>query len=151
MINLKQLKNLLIAVSVILLCSTACTRDIEINAKNFPDKEFRYYVWELIKLDTDVDNKISAEEFAIITHIDVSNRGFKSLKGIEYFTALTSLNCDGNKLTSLDVSKNTALTYLGCSSNQLTSLDISKDTALIYLNCGGNNIPEGELPKVKDN
>ena len=55
-------------------------------------------------------------------------------------TALTSLECFNNQLTSLDVSKNTALTDLWCSDNQLTSLNVSKNTALKHLNCSNNQL-----------
>ncbi len=42
---------------------------------------------------------------------------------------ITGLSCRGNgdKLTSLDVSKNTTMTELLCGSNQLTALDVSKN------------------------
>ena len=62
----------------------------------------------------------------------------RSLKGIEYFTALTELWCFDNQFTSLDVSKNTALKGLYCNSNQFTSLDVSKNSALEYLKCDPN-------------
>jgi len=55
-------------------------------------------------------------------------------------TALTGLSCDNNQLTALDVSKNTALTALNCHANQLTALDMSKNTALTYLYCHNNMI-----------
>ena len=54
--------------------------------------------------------------------------------------ALTALDCSTNNLTSLDVSKNVALTYLNCSSNNLTSLDVSKNVALTALDCSTNNL-----------
>ena len=53
---------------------------------------------------------------------------------------LTSLNCDNDNLTSLDVSGLTALTSLDCSDNSLTSLDVSTNTALTSLTCFNNNI-----------
>jgi len=40
----------------------------------------------------------------------------------------------------LDVSKNTALTTLSCNFNQLTSLDVSKNTALKVLHCVNNKL-----------
>jgi pullulanase/glycogen debranching enzyme len=55
-------------------------------------------------------------------------------------TALISLNCSWNQLTSLDVSATTALTDLVCFSNQLTSLNVSANTALTSLSCGGNQL-----------
>lgn len=76
-----------------------------------------------------------------VAYISPSNRNpLTSLKGIEYFTALTSLYCIYNQLTSLDVSNNTALTALYCYDNRLTSLDISNNTALTYLSCPNNQL-----------
>jgi len=96
-----------------------------------------------------------------ITNLDVNNQNISELTGIEYFTALTYLNCGNNQITTLDVSSNTALTNLFFHSNnqlsiinisqntaltelyanfcnQLTSLDVSANTALIELHCGHN-------------
>ena len=53
---------------------------------------------------------------------------------------VTWLDCDGNQLTTLDVSKNTALTKLLCNTNQLTALDVSKNTALTSLGCAYNHL-----------
>ena len=64
------------------------------------------------------------------------NAKVKSAKGIEKLTALTYLNVEYNKLTTLDVSKNTALTWLAVWRNQLTTLDVSNNTALTYLYIG---------------
>jgi len=62
-------------------------------------------------------------------------------------TALTSLNCGRNQLTSLDLSKNTALTYLDCDGNQLMSLDVSKNTALYYLGCDESQLTSLDVSK----
>ena len=75
-----------------------------------------------------------------ITELDISYCNLTSLKGIEYFEALTQLDCWNNELTSLDLSKNTALTQLNCYDNQLTALDVSNNTALIQLYCQGNQL-----------
>jgi len=136
---------------------------IEINEENFPDEIFREYVKE--NFDTDGNGALSAEEINTIS-IDVSDRGISDLKGIEYFTSLTYLNCcnnyltsldvsnntaltslyyNDNNLTSLDVSNNTALTIISCENNKLTSLDVSNNTALIYLNCCNNNLTSLDL------
>jgi len=55
-------------------------------------------------------------------------------------TALTGLNCEDNRLTALDVSKNTALQWLVCDSNRLTALDVSKNTVLEGLYCYSNQL-----------
>ncbi|HOO49068.1 MAG TPA: hypothetical protein PK118_04430, partial [Saccharofermentans sp.] len=72
--------------------------------------------------------------------INVRNKSISSLYGIEYFTAITRLDCYDNNLTTLDVSNNTSLTRLWCEGNNLTTLDVSRNTALDLLNCGENNL-----------
>ena len=110
---------------------------ISINSTNFPDENFRNY---LLEQDYGKDGKLTGGEIKDITYIFVSNKNISSLKGIEYFTALTNLTCNNNQLTTLDVSKNTALTILWCESNQLTALDVSKNTALTELLCDYNQL-----------
>ena len=110
---------------------------IEINATNFPDENFRNW---LLSQSYGSDGVLTDEEIASVTSIWVNNMGIESLTGIEFFTALTRLQCFGNHLTALDVSKNTLLTGLFCSSNELKSLDVSQNTALQELNCGGNQL-----------
>lgn len=82
-----------------------------------------------------------------ITEIDVSHSELESLRGIEYFTALTSLACYFNVLTEIDVSQNIALTELECQGNQLTSLDVSKNTALEDLQCEYNLLTRLDISK----
>ena len=55
-------------------------------------------------------------------------------------TALETLRCYYNNLSNLDVSANTALMLLWCSNNNLSSIDVSANTALTYLNCSSNNL-----------
>lgn len=85
-------------------------------------------------------NYITYADVKYITELDVMGAELTSLKGIEYFSALTVLFCDDNQLTSLDMSYNTALEYLFCSQNQLTSLNISRNAALETLECNDNQL-----------
>lgn len=89
----------------------------------------------------DADN-ITTGEVSAITEVDVSSSELESLRGIEYFTALTNLPCHYNNITSLDVSKNTALKRLDCTGNELTSLNISNNPELRELYCDGNHLTE---------
>ena len=109
----------------------------EINEDNFPDENFRAIVKNY---DTNNNNYLSDKELATVTELDVLAMEITSLKGIEFFTALTELDCRGNSLKSLDVSENTALTYLDCRANSLKSLDVSENTALTYLDCSVNEL-----------
>ena len=117
--------------------------EIAINEENFPDKNFRSW---LLSQSYGSDGVLTEEEIAGVSKISVYN-DIHSLKGIEYFTALTHLDCSLNQLTSIDVSENIALTYLNCYNNQLTSLDVSKNTALTDLYCYRNQITSLDVSK----
>ena len=118
--------------------SSSSGEGLEISAENFPDANFRSYL--ISNFDTNGDGVLSDSEIANVTHINVPKNGISSLTGVEYFTALTDLDCWDNQLTALDVSKNTALTDLACGGNQLTVLDVSNNTALKYLSCSSNDL-----------
>ena len=110
-----------------------------INDDYFPDAKFRQCVADK-SIDTNQDGYLDEVELLAVKELDVSNKGITRLTGIEYFTALTKLDCGNNSLQSLDVSKNTALTELYCSYNSLQSLDVSNNTALTTLDCYGNSL-----------
>ena len=121
---------------------------VKINETNFPDENFRAYVGQK-SIDADQDGFLNQQEIADVKLIDVRYSGISDLTGIGIFTALTELYCDGNSLTSLDVSNFTALTELSCYGNSLTSLDVSNNTALTYLDCSGNNLTSLDVSNCK--
>ncbi len=104
---------------------------IDITSDYFPDAAFR--IWVSKTFDKNSDVSLSPSELAAVTEIDIRNKGIASLKGIEYFPKLKKMYCDGNQLSSLNVSQNTALESLLCSGNPLTSLNVTKNTALTVL------------------
>jgi Leucine-rich repeat (LRR) protein len=122
-----------------------CTVTVIEPVIDIPDANFKAYL--VANFDKNKDDEISISEAAVVTVISCDSKNISSLKGIEYFTALTKLYCSANQLTSLDLSKNTALTELSCYSNQLTSLDLSKNTALTYLSCSSNRLDSLDVIK----
>ena len=71
------------------------------------------------------DNYVTTANINTVTFLDVSSVGtIVDLTGIEDFTALDYLLCEGNQITSLDLSQNSLLTALFANSNQLTSLNM---------------------------
>ena len=124
---------------------------VAVNAVNFPDPVFLEFVKMALDTGWTVydsngapytvgadDGILGEKEIEALT--DFEYKGITSMKGIEYFTALTKLYCVGFQLTELDVSKNTALTTLLGGWNQLTELDLSNNTALTYLDCAANSL-----------
>lgn len=120
--------------------------EILIDEEHFPDDVFRDV---LKKFDKDDSEGFNVNEIATITEIDVIGKGISNLTGISYFTALTTLQCDNNVLTTLDVSKNTKLKTLTCTGNQLTSLDLSNNPSLLSLVCSGNQLTALKFDKNK--
>ena len=93
------------------------------------------------------DGTVSLDEynkFQIIRNggpfLPLQNKNITSLAGIEYFTDLETLDCMGNQLTTLDVTKLTSLMFLVCNDNQLTALDVTGLTSLKNLLCSGNQL-----------
>lgn len=168
----------LLAVGLVLFMAMLCScgkAGVKIDEKHFPDENFRSFVCD--EFDINGDKYLDDEEIAKSTVIDCSEKSIHTLEGIEYFTALENLNCAGNEITELDVSKCTSLKYLSCSNiqstilgsyckltsldvsgctslvelycntHQLTSLDISKCTSLRVLDCGNNQLTSLDVSK----
>jgi Leucine-rich repeat (LRR) protein len=112
--------------------------DVVLNATNFPDANFRAYITTITGVAT--GDTITQQKLNSITSMYCSSKSIASLKGIEYFTALTTLYCYNNSLTTLDLSHNTALKTLSCSNNQLTELDMTNNAALTKLYCNSNQL-----------
>lgn len=117
--------------------------EIPINGTTFPDETFRNLV--SADFDKNSDGFLSAAEIGAVTDIRCRWRCIASLKGIEYFTSLQTLDCYSNQLTSLDLSANTALTTLNCGNNWLSFLNVSSNTALTNLDCYNNELTSLEL------
>lgn len=115
----------------------------------FSDPVFK--AWVLRYFDKDSDGKISIEEAANVTHIDLESGEITSLKGIESFTNLTFLRCNGadfggyGKIAKVDLRANTKLVTLDLGYNQLDSIDLSKNTALSTIILNHNSIKELKL------
>ena len=140
------MKYSLLIISGLILCLTI-TNCYGQNV-NIPDANFKAYVVGNTAINTNGDDEIQVSEAnAFSGGIECSNENISDLTGIEAFTALTSLDCGFNKLTSLDVSKNTTLTSLDCRFNELTSLNVSKNTALTELLCKYNQLTSVDVSK----
>ena len=117
---------------------------ITIDETTFPDETFRNWI---LKQSYGKDGVLTEQEIAGVKEIDVAYMDIKSLKGIEFFTALERLFCFNNQLTELDISQNTALIDLIIDQNKLTMLDVTKNTALDRLSCDNNLLTELDVSK----
>jgi len=109
-----------------------------------PDSNFEK---ALISLGLDsgyADGKVLTSNISGVTSIDIRPSNpyakIRDLTGIEDFTNLETLICDGNALTTIDLSNNTALKKITCSQNQLTSLNLVGADNLEFINCDLNQL-----------
>lgn len=118
-----------------------------------PDPKFEQ---ALINLGIDsgpINGSVKTSSISSLTSLslppnyDGDANAITDLTGIEGFTSLTSLYCDYQKLTRLNVSANTKLTTLICNDNLLTALDITKNTLLVNLNFDNNQITNIDISK----
>jgi len=126
----------------LLLCSAAYTQTVVI-----PDAAFKNKLLSAttennvakdqngtaIGIDVNGDSEIQLSEAQTVYALDVINAGINSLTGIEAFINLTSLKCDQNNLSVLELAALTALQDLTCSFNNLTELDLSENPNLEFL------------------
>ena len=91
-------------------------------------------------IDTNQNGEIEVAEALAIVYLSVSWDDISSLQGIEAFTNLQYLGCNGNNLTSLDLSNCHLLKTILCESNQLSSINVSGCVNLNSLNCSNNNL-----------
>lgn len=121
--------------------------EVKINTTNFPNKIFREAVSQL---DCNSDGWLGNFELSVLREMDFGCSNISSLKGIEYFQNLTSLNCYECNLESIDVSKNSKLKVLYCEDNNIKKLDISNNKMLERLSCCYNDLEQLDVSNNKN-
>ena len=93
------------------------------------------------------DGRVLTSKVASVTELFIMNKSITSLSGIEDFKSIKTLFCDGNQITSIDLSNNIALEDLSIGDNQLTALDVSKNIALKSLYFHNNQLDSINVSK----
>ncbi|HMC02210.1 MAG TPA: hypothetical protein VKN14_14320 [Flavobacteriaceae bacterium] len=90
-----------------------------------PDANFEQALINL-EIDSNMtpDGQVLTTEISSVTSLDITNLGISNLAGIEGFTALETLICRFNNLTSVNLASNTSLTYLDLFENSLTTINV---------------------------
>ena len=116
---------------------------VPVNDTYFPDATLRNKLSELY------GDKITEEELADNPTLDLSNLGLTDLTGIGYLTNLRHLDISGNNLTKADLTENTALETLNCADNQLTTLSVNNLLLLRILHCENNKLAQLNLSGLR--
>ncbi|GEM_PF-7027682 len=119
---------------------------IKIDEDHFPDDNFRAVI-KGPEYDANGNGYLSSTEIGNVINIYCEGEGIKSLKGVEYFTALQGLWCKDNSIKSIDLSKNKDLRGVWCSGNKLTSLDFSSNPELVWVYCHDNALTSLNVSK----
>ena len=115
-------------------------------AEKIEDEAFRQYC--LTHFDkSPKDGKLNLQEAKNATEIKVIRQGVYSLAGIEYFINIKTLDCSGNFIESIDVSKNKELKVLNCSFNLLDNIDVSTNAKLTELTIYSTNLNHIDVSK----
>ena len=114
------------------------------------------------------ESSILAEQTALITNLNLFNRGITRIDGLQFFTALERLNLaynnlthadfaiipslreldvTNNDLTSLNIAANTRLERLWASNNRLEHINVTDNTALLTLDVASNSLPTINLSR----
>ncbi len=133
-----------VVVMMFLLMPGMAGAAIVIDEANFPDENFRQC---LLSQYYGEDGELTNLEIRAVTRLYLTEKGIKSLEGINAFTELKELYCERNQLTELDVSALTALETLYCSDNQLTSLNVSGCKSLTSLSSANNQLTKLDVSK----
>jgi len=89
--------------------------------------------WLVVRYDTDMDQEISYSEALQVKSIDLRSDNVLSIKGIQYFTNLESMDISGSfdeeggwngKLTETDFSQNIKLHYFKIDNNNIRHVDL---------------------------
>lgn len=110
-----------------------------------PDDKFRKYLNETFFTDKVKDDDLFTKEMLAALReysgvLDVRGLGIVNLKGIEYFTGITELDCSHNNLQLLDLSMLNGLKKLDVSYNNLVEITFAKDTVLERIDCSNNSL-----------
>lgn len=93
-----------------------------------------------------VDNYIGPTSLANLTTLNCKDKGISDLAGLESLTGLTSLNLDGNNITSIDVSIYPSLKVLSVKNNDLVSITLH--SGITDLDISGNALSSLNLTKL---
>lgn len=115
---------------------------VALDSSHFPDSGFREVLEDYDQNDDGYLNDIEIGTIGSLnfTLPQYSSITIRSLKGIEYLTALNYLECPDEEITELDLRGCPNLQYLYCDMNPLTSINVSGNPELLTITCQGTKI-----------
>ena len=101
-----------------------------------------------IKIDTNNDGQIQVSEAQQVYILGISYSNISDLTGIQSFINLSQLTCNGNQLTSLNVSGMVNLLSIDCAYNLISNLNVSNLGNLQRISCHNNRLTNVDLSGI---
>lgn len=120
---------------------------VPIDEEHFPDSAFRNYLKFTTSINKNGDEWLTSSELAI-PNLTLQSQSIETLKGIEYFTELTSLYCNGSKITELDLTNSKKLKTIEIKNTTLSTIKLGGLTELVTLSLDSNELTSLELPEA---
>ena len=141
-----------ILISLLFFCSIAQAQIVDIPDANFKNALVNTNCVDINgdfmgddDVDTNDDGEIQESEAEAVLWLTVINEDISSLEGIQSFTNLVRLYCQGNEISIVDVSQSPNLEVLDCQNNAITDIDVTQNPLLEWLVCEGNLITSLDL------
>lgn len=136
---------------LLLFSATLAVLNLGAQVVNIPDAAFKSILVGDNSINTNGDTEIQVSEAnAYSGEISVYQSNISDLTGIEYFTNITTLHCESNSISSLDVSSNTMLEILRIGENNISSIDVSNNINLEIFYCNNNMIESIDVSSCPD-
>ncbi|MEM6718980.1 MAG: hypothetical protein AAF611_06690 [Bacteroidota bacterium] len=114
--------------------------DTYCNYTSIPDANFEAALEALGYDDISGDGQVPTALIETVTNLDLRNQSIADLTGIEDFTALDTLDCSNNSLTTFDISSNENLMIVNASMNSIATVNTGNNSVLQFLLLQFNNI-----------
>jgi Leucine-rich repeat (LRR) protein len=104
-----------------------------------PDPNFKSALISDATINTNADLEIQYHEASEYSgELEIRQLGIVDLTGLQAFSRINGLFCEGNQIRNLDVSANQELRELHCGGNRLSGLDVSFNPLLEQLSAYNN-------------
>ena len=97
---------------------------------------------EVLIYDSDSDGKITKDEAANVTEMNLKSKGLTSLEGLQWFTGLVKLDASENDITYVDMSKWKSLKEVNLSHNKLRTINHEVCLSLVSIDFSYNELTE---------
>lgn len=119
------------------------------NINLIEDSNFEQFLIDIyIDKDQELNGVVDVDDIKRVEVLGLNGKKIKSLKGIEIFTNLQSLDCSFNQIRELDLSKNEKLSYILAHENELEKIEFGNKEALEFITIERNKLSKLDVSNI---